>query len=115
SHADASLHAVTEDKLFVSTEGARIHQIFHRIMPGLSATAVDRRRSLFARRDHEAAPMLAGWEYVEGLNLREAAGRVGREVLQKLHAPSVEPGKMQAVLAPSNLWLTIHESIGHPT
>jgi TldD protein len=114
-HADASVLCVTEDKLFVSTEGARIHQIYHRIAPSLSATAVDRRRGLFARRDHEVAPMLAGWEYVEGLKLPAAAGSVGRDVLQKLHAPPVEPGKMHAVLAPSNLWLTIHESIGHPT
>ena len=114
-HADAGVLSVTEDKLFVSTDGARIHQIYHRMAPSLSATAVDRRRGLFARRDHEAAPMLAGWEYVEGLKLADAAAVVGREVLQKLHAPSVEPGTMHAVLAPSNLWLTIHESIGHPT
>ncbi|MGB1275000.1 MAG: TldD/PmbA family protein, partial [Nannocystaceae bacterium] len=37
------------------------------------------------------------------------------EALQKLHAKSVEPGKRNVILAPSNLWLTIHESIGHPT
>jgi TldD protein len=115
AHGDASVSSVTEDKLFVSTEGARIHQIYHRIMPSLSATAVDRRRGAFAQRNHEAAPMLAGWEYVENLKLADAAARVGAEALQKLHAPSVEPGKMHAVLAPSNLWLTIHESIGHPT
>jgi len=33
----------------------------------------------------------------------------------KLTAPSVEPGKWDLVLHPSHLWLTIHESIAHPT
>jgi TldD protein len=34
---------------------------------------------------------------------------------QKLKAKSVEPGKYDLVLDPSNLFLTIHESVGHPT
>jgi TldD protein len=33
----------------------------------------------------------------------------------KLKAPSVVPGKYDLVLHPSHLWLTIHESVGHPT
>ena len=28
---------------------------------------------------------------------------------------SVEPGRYDLILDPTNLWLTIHESIGHPT
>ena len=31
------------------------------------------------------------------------------------HAKSVEPGKYDLVLDPSHLWLTIHESVAHPT
>ncbi|MBU2074461.1 MAG: TldD/PmbA family protein, partial [Actinobacteria bacterium] len=34
---------------------------------------------------------------------------------EKLKAPSVEPGSYDLVIHPSNLWLTIHESIGHAT
>jgi TldD protein len=33
----------------------------------------------------------------------------------KLAAPSVEAGRYDLVIDPSNLWLTIHESIGHAT
>ena len=32
-----------------------------------------------------------------------------------MRAPSVEPGVYDLVIDPSNLWLTIHESIGHAT
>ena len=36
-------------------------------------------------------------------------------VKQKLTAKSVEPGKYDLILDPTNLFLTIHESVGHPT
>ena len=35
--------------------------------------------------------------------------------MQKLKAKPVEVGRYDLVLHPSHLWLTIHESIGHPT
>src|SRR5919107_4777858 len=34
---------------------------------------------------------------------------------EKLAAKSVEAGQYDLILDPTNLWLTIHESIGHPT
>jgi hypothetical protein len=34
---------------------------------------------------------------------------------EKVAAPSVEPGRYDVLVHPSNLWLTIHESIGHAT
>lgn len=34
---------------------------------------------------------------------------------EKLAAPSVRPGRSDLVIDPSNLWLTIHESVGHAT
>ncbi|HET6583526.1 MAG TPA: TldD/PmbA family protein, partial [Nannocystaceae bacterium] len=114
-HAKAEVTSVREDKLVLTSDGSRVHQIAFRIVPELSATAVDRKRGRFASRDHEAAPMLAGWEYVEELELVQAAPKIATEALQKLHAPPVVPGDMHVVLAPSNLWLTIHESVGHPT
>jgi len=114
-YAMAGVHSVLEDKLFISSEGARVHQIVPRIEPYLTATAIDAQRGRFAERQHDSAPMQAGWEYVTGLDLRAAAQVVASEALQKLYAADVEPGVRHLVLAPSNLWLTIHESIGHAT
>jgi len=115
AHARASVAVVGEDKLLVTSDGTHIHQVFYRLMPQLSATAVDRRRGGFASANHEAAPMLGGWDYVTGLGLADAGVGVGQLAVQKLGAASVTPGVKSVVLAPSNLWLTIHESIGHPT
>ncbi len=115
AHVSASLTIVREEKLLITSEGSRTHQVFFRTMPGLTASAVDIRQGRFASRDHEVAPMLAGWEHVVGARLAEEAPRIAQEALQKLHAATVEPGLKTVILAPSNLWLTIHESIGHST
>jgi TldD protein len=115
SHTSASVMLQREEKLLLSSEGTRTHQLMFRTMPSLSATAVDRRRGQFASRNHEIAPMLAGWEHVEDAKLIEDAAQIGEDAVRKLHAAPVEPGERTVILDPSNLWLTIHESIGHPT
>src|SRR5205085_3220956 len=38
-----------------------------------------------------------------------------KDINEKMKAKPVEPGKYDLVLDPSHLWLTIHESVGHPT
>lgn len=112
---NVGLSCVSEDKLLVTSDGTEVHQIFLRVAPQLTATAVDRRRGGFASRTHEAPGMLAGWEYLRDVGLRNDAKAIGEDAVRKLHADSVEPGRKTVILAPSNLWLTIHESIGHPT
>jgi len=114
-HSAAGVETQREEKLLLSSEGARIHQLLVRIRPSLTATAVDRRRGQFASRDHEIAPMLAGWEHLEDAKLVDDAPQIGEDAVRKLHAAPVEPGERTVILDPSNLWLTIHESIGHPT
>jgi TldD protein len=61
------------------------------------------------------APMQRGWEYVVGLDMVHKAEQWGEEASQKLTAKAVEVGRYDLVLDPGNMWLTIHESIGHPT
>ena len=38
-----------------------------------------------------------------------------KQAQAKLKARSVKPGKYDLMLDPSHTWLTIHESVGHPT
>ena len=47
--------------------------------------------------------------------LVENAPRWASEAVAKLSAKPVEPGRYDLVLLPTHLWLTIHESIAHPT
>ena len=111
----AYLHFVREEKFFASTRGSAVFQTRLRSLPNFWATAVDKASGKFTRRDSLAAPRAAGWDYVEACDLVGEAGRAGLEVREKLAAKSVEPGSYDLVIDPTNLFLTIHESIGHST
>ena len=112
--ANSSLHFVHEAKLFMSSEGSVIEQDHYRLNPGLSATAVDVSGD-FRTRNADFAPVSAGYEYVDELDWEGRAAFVGDEAIAYLSARPVQPGKRDLILAPSNLWLTIHETVGHPT
>jgi len=105
----------SEWKLFASTEGSYLEQEIVRVGPGYYVTAVDDKHGEFETRDHDLPPRQAGWEYVERAPLLADARRIADEAIAKLKAPSISGGKKDLILAPSNLWLTIHESIGHST
>ena len=114
-HVSASYDGTSEWKLFASSEGTYLEQEIVRVGPSYTVTAVDERRGLVASRTHDFAPRQGGWEVVTGSSLLADARRTAEEALEKLNAPAVVPGKRDLVIDPSNLWLTIHESIGHST
>jgi TldD protein len=124
SHADASVYQVKECKFYTDGSTTTTQQRV-RLHPELTATAVtetgfDDMRTL-------APPAGRGWEYVTGSAGGHSAGstrawnfpaelaELPELLAAKLMAPSVEAGRYDLVIDPSNLWLTIHESIGHAT
>ena len=110
------LFFVKQERQFASTEGSVIDQTLIRSWPLFTATAVAPDFSdVQSRAANEIAPMGRGFEYVLQSDLAGRARKWGEEAAEKLKAKPVEVGKYDLVLAPSNLWLTIHESIGHPT
>jgi TldD protein len=106
---------VREQKLFASSRGSRITQTRVRSSPYFEATAVDKASGRFASRSSLAAPRGSGWEYIEGYDFVGEAALAGEQARAKLSAKPVTPGKYDLVIDPTNLWLTIHESIGHST
>jgi TldD protein len=115
SFARSGVTSVREARLLATTDGSIVRQTFVRVAPNLTATAVSGDRGDFQARNADLAPMGAGWEYVTGLDVAAQARRCGEEAVEQLAAPAVEPGQWDLILHPSHLWLTIHESIGHPT
>ena len=111
--ASAGFEAMGECKIFASSEGSYIEQSQTRVSPVLVVTAVD--AGQFEARAAEVPPMQAGWEYVTGSSVKADALKIAEDAVKKLKSPSVTAGKKDLVLSPSNLWLTIHESVGHPT
>jgi TldD protein len=114
THVDASLLQVKECKFY--TDGATTAtQQRVRLHPQLTAIAVT--ESGFDDMRTTAPPAGRGWEYLTGVgcDLDAEVARLPDLLAEKLMAPSVEPGRYDLVIDPSNLWLTIHESIGHAT
>jgi TldD protein len=114
SHADASVYQVKENKFYTDGSTTTTQQRV-RLHPELEATAVtetgfDDMRTL-------APPVGRGWEYLTGTGWDFPAelAQLPELLAAKLMAPSVEAGRYDLVIDPSNLWLTIHESIGHAT
>ncbi len=113
--ASSSILSVKEERFLATTEGSFIRQTLLRISPDINITAISADGSDFQTRGAVVEPAGRGYEYVRGLELAASAGAWAEEAAMKLEAAPVEPGKWDLVLHPSNLWLTIHESIGHPT
>lgn len=125
------LFMVNEQKYFASTDGSYIDQDVHRIYPSFNITKIDPDAGAFETRRSLSSPVGMGYEYLTPLDSEKVTGITTRykkrydmledikaasqQAAQKLAAKSVEPGKYDMVLDPSHLWLTIHESVGHPT
>ncbi len=130
-YINSFLFLVNEQKYFASTDGSYIDQDIHRIWPTFFITKIDKESGKFETRNALSSPMGMGYEYlyarpqdkIQGVttlykgryDMLEDARAGGKQVGEKLKAKSVEPGKYDLILDPSHLWLTIHESVGHPS
>ncbi|EFG06107.1 Modulator of DNA gyrase [Streptomyces clavuligerus] len=117
AHVDASLLTVQENKFYADTAGTVTTQQRVRLHPELTAVAVDETTGEFDSMRTLAPPAGRGWEYLTGTGWDWAGEleRIPQLLAEKMRAPSVEAGLYDLVVDPSNLWLTIHESIGHAT
>jgi len=116
-HAEAAVLAVVEDKYFAGLAGTVTTQRRVRLRPVFEAFAVDSETGAFESMRSLAPPAGRGWEYATGTGWDWDAEleRVPELLAEKMRSPSVEAGAYDLVIDPSNLWLTIHESIGHAT
>jgi TldD protein len=115
SFVSSSMGFVNEQKFYASTDGSRIEQYIIRANPSFSVTAVNRANGDFQSRSALGGPQGMGYEYIEKHDWKREAQQAGEEAVMKLKAKQIDPGKYDLVLHPSHLWLTIHESVGHPT
>jgi TldD protein len=111
----SGLFFVKEERSFANTDGSVIAQTNVRSWPTMQITAISSDYSDFQNRGNVAPPMGRGWEYVLERDLVGNARQWGSEAAEKLKAKPVDVGRYDLVLDPSHLWLTIHESVAHPT
>jgi TldD protein len=116
-HVQAGVMQVKEQKYYADTAGSRMVQQRVRVNPDVEALTVDRTTGAFETMRTLAPPSGRGWEYLTGTGWDWDAelAEIPELLMEKTKAPSVEAGRYDLVVDPTNLWLTIHESIGHAT
>src|SRR5208283_3573162 len=117
-HVSAALHAVKEQTFYADTFGSLITQQRVRVLPSLEAVTVDAAAGSFDSMRTLAPPMGRGWEVLAGdevWNWTDELAQLPALLAEKVKAPSVAAGPTDLVIDPTNLWLTIHESVGHAT
>ena len=115
SFVNSNLSAVNEQKYLATSDGSRIEQYIIRTNPSFTAQAVNRTTGDFQSVNSLREAQQIGYEYLTKHDWVAEAKTAAEHAVMKLSAPTVTPGKFDLVLNPSHLFLTIHESVGHPT
>ncbi|HVF18830.1 MAG TPA: TldD/PmbA family protein [Mycobacteriales bacterium] len=117
AHVDAELDAVRENKFYADLAGTTTTQQRVRIQPSVTAVWVDPASGGFESMTSLAPPAGRGFEYLTGTGW-DWDGELEQMpdlLAEKAAARSVEAGTYDLVIDPTNLWLTIHESVAHAT
>lgn len=117
-HVTAECLQVKEQTFYADLAGSSIVQQRVRLHPQLEATTVDQSAGVFETMRTLAPPVGRGWEYLRSdntWNWTTELAELPELLAEKVKAPTVVAGPTDLVIDPTNLWLTIHESIGHAT
>jgi TldD protein len=120
-HADvkvtsASLRAMREEKLLVTSDGVVVEQEVVECGGGIDALAA--RDGIVQTRSYPGVyggwSSQAGWEFVEELSFEREAPRVGEQAAALVRADECPAGITTVVIDSDQMTAQVHESIGHP-
>ena len=117
THSDASVMVVQENKHYADLSGTVTTQQRVRVHPQATVVNVDATTGNFETMRTLAPPAGRGWEYLtgDGWDFDAELAELPELLAERAAAPGLEAGVYDLVIHPSNLWLTIHESVGHAT
>jgi predicted Zn-dependent protease len=111
---EVSLGAVDVETLLLTSDGGRLRQRLRALIPSMQATAAEGVEAQTRTFGGHAFCRQGGLEVLDDFEFAGQAPRIGREALELLAAPDCPTGDMDLLLAPDQMILQIHESIGHP-
>jgi len=109
----ANIRVTHRHQFFASTEASAIETLITTVNASYTAMAVGKDDS--QSRSLPEYPLNKGWEHILAMNLEDNAERIAEEAVAKLSAAFPTEGKIDLILDPAHLSLTIHESVGHAT
>ncbi|HHH75773.1 MAG TPA: TldD/PmbA family protein [Phycisphaerae bacterium] len=111
----ASLWHTSTESLILTPGGGRVTKFANMLAPGLHVVANSGANTqVRTHRGARGACQLGGLEMLDRIAFYEAPQQVASEAIELLSAENCPTGKMDILLAPDQMILQIHESIGHP-
>src|SRR4029077_13747479 len=111
---NASLVKREVDTLLLTSAGGRIEQRFRFVYPGLRAVANEGTNTQTRTYGAGAYCGQGGAEVLGRHGFGDSASLIADQAIELLDAPNCPSGTMDLLLAPDQMVLQIHESIGHP-
>jgi len=107
-----SLDFRKDDVIFADTDGSYTEQYFCQNTGYVDTTAS-------SEADNQSRSYInvtrGGYETILDQELPKIAARLAKEVVELINAPDCPSGEFDLVINPNQLFLQIHESVGHPT
>ncbi len=110
----AALWYGEQNTLYLTLDGSRVHQRVHYLLPSLSSTANRGSETQTRSFGGHALARQGGFEVLDQTGFRTAAPGIAEQAMQLLDAPNCPSERRDLLLAPDQMILQIHESIGHP-
>ncbi|MFT4540891.1 MAG: putative Zn-dependent protease [Planctomycetota bacterium] len=111
---DAMLWSTRTEQLYVCSGGGEVFQQFEFLVPGLSVTANQGSETVSRNFGGFDLGRQGGMEVLDSIEFAEQGAAISREVLELLAAPNCPTETMDVLLDATQMYLQIHESIGHP-
>ncbi len=116
AYTESAYGAQREWKTFAASDGSFTEQTITHVGAAVEANAIEgdehQRRSY---PDAGGGWGAGGYEIIRGLDLAGTAEGLAEEAVELLSAPQCPSGRFTVILDPSQLYLQVHESCGHPT
>jgi TldD protein len=116
AYTESAFGAQREWKTFAASDGSYTEQTITHVGAAVEANAIagdeHQRRSY---PDAGGGWSAGGYEVIRGLDLAGTAEGLAEEAVELLRAPQCPSGRFTVILDPSQLYLQVHESCGHPT
>ncbi len=110
----ATLWHTKKEQLYLTADGGRVWQEFRYLIPGMGVTANEKGETVSRNFGGFDLGRQGGWEVIDEIRFTEHAKTIAAEVLELLAAPNCPTGRMHVLLDADQMYLQIHESIGHP-
>ncbi|MDM8559848.1 TldD/PmbA family protein [Candidatus Parabeggiatoa sp. HSG14] len=108
------LWQVQTEQGYFTNEGGEIRQHNQYLIPGIRVTANQGIETQYRTLGETSCGRQGGLEILDQFGFVGKGQQLAEEALQLLAAPNCPTDKMDLMLAPDQMMLQIHESIGHP-